>query len=76
MQFVLGDVSVDGAGVEDMNIEGLMTLSDWTGTSRVTEGNLIAYSATSQVGTSNADFTAEGGSAFNIFTRVIAMPVL
>jgi hypothetical protein len=57
MQFVLGDISVDGADVVDMNIEGRMTLADWTGISRITEGDLITYSSNSQVGTSDADFT-------------------
>ncbi|AGI70069.1 hypothetical protein OAN307_c47230 [Octadecabacter antarcticus 307] len=57
MQLVIGDISVDGAEPEGMNIEGWMTLTDWIGTTRVTEGNLITYSASSEIGTTNVDFS-------------------
>ncbi|SMX41905.1 DUF2125 domain-containing protein [Octadecabacter ascidiaceicola] len=58
LRFEIGKVSVDGAtGLEEMAIEGFMTLANWGGTSHVTEGNLIAYTAETVVGASEADFT-------------------
>ncbi|MCW1952067.1 MAG: DUF2125 domain-containing protein [Octadecabacter sp.] len=66
LRFEIGDVSVDGAaGLEKTAIEGFMTLTNWGGTSQVTEGNLINYTAEAQVGTTEADFTfdAENVSA-------------
>ena len=58
LRFEIGEVSVDGAaGFEKMAIEGFMTLASWGGTSHVTEGNLISYTAESEVGTTEADFT-------------------
>lgn len=58
LRFEIGDVSVDGAaGLEEMAIEGFMTLTNWGGTSHVTEGNMINYTAETEVGTTEADFT-------------------
>ena len=69
IQIVIGDISVDDATVADMKVEGLMTLTDWTGTTRVTEGNLITYSAASQVGTTNVDFTFSGDNVSSRSTQ-------
>ncbi len=69
IQIVIGDISVDDATVEDMKVEGLMTLTDWTGTTRVTEGNLITYTAASQVGTTNVDFTVSGDNVSSRTTQ-------
>ncbi|AKS47586.1 hypothetical protein SAMN05444287_2760 [Octadecabacter temperatus] len=58
LRFEIGDVSVDGAtGLEKIAIEGFMTLANWGGTSQVTEGNLITYTADTEIGASEADFT-------------------
>lgn len=70
MQFVIGDVSVDGADTEEMNIEGLMTLSDWIGTTRVTESNLLTYSASSEIGTTNVDFTFSADNVSSQSSRI------
>ncbi|MFB1024028.1 MAG: DUF2125 domain-containing protein, partial [Octadecabacter sp.] len=69
IQLVISDIFVDDATVADMNVEGLMTLTDWTGTTRVTEGNLITYSTASQVGTTNVDFTFSGDNVSSRSTQ-------
>ena len=58
LRLEIGDVSVDGAiGVEKTVIEGFMTFASLGATSHVTEGNLISYTAESEIGTTEADFT-------------------
>lgn len=57
MTYEMTDVSVDGVDMDAMEIIGSMTIEGWTGTSRVTEGNLITYVAESEIGTTIADFT-------------------
>ncbi len=51
------NVTVDDAQGEAVSITGGMTLDTFTNVSRVTEGNLITYTAQSETGTSNAEFT-------------------
>ena len=58
MRFEVVNVEVEGdPGVEDFSVEGFMTLSSWTGTTQITEGNLINFTTDSEVGETTADFT-------------------
>ncbi len=57
MKYEVTNVTVDGADMDDVDVTGNMTIEGWNGTSRVTEGNLITYTAASEIGTTTADFT-------------------
>lgn len=57
LQFSIENLSVDGADVDTMEIDGVMTMTGYSGTSNITEGNLIAYTADAQIGATDADFT-------------------
>ncbi len=55
MQFA--DVEVTGGETESFALEGWVTLDSFSGETRVTEGNLISYTAQTETGESAADFT-------------------
>lgn len=57
LRFEVGDISASGSPEGEFNIDGFFEISSSTGTTRVTEGNLIAYSADTEVGETNAEFT-------------------
>ncbi|MBT8411222.1 MAG: DUF2125 domain-containing protein [Octadecabacter sp.] len=60
LRMEIGDLTTDGVDAPGISVEGFLALDFWTGQSRVTEGNLITYTSTSEVGTSTADFTIGG----------------
>ena len=60
LRMEIGDFTTDAADAPDMTVEGFLALDFWTGQSRVTEGNMITHTSTSEVGTSTADFTIAG----------------
>jgi hypothetical protein len=51
IQPLIGDISLMTPPVADMNVEGRMTLTDWTGTTRLQAS--IYLPTASQVGTTN-----------------------
>ncbi|MCF2871347.1 DUF2125 domain-containing protein [Octadecabacter sp. G9-8] len=57
LRFDVTNAQADGPNADEFEIEGAFTMDFWTGTSTVTEGNLINYTSTSEVGNSGADFT-------------------
>ncbi len=58
LQISFGNITVDAADdIEDAEVEGVVTLSEYSGTSHVVEGNLIEYVSDMEIGTTNADFT-------------------
>lgn len=60
LRLEIGDIAVDAADAPDMTVEGFVEIEYWTGQSHVTEGNLITYTSTSEVGTSSAAFSIAG----------------
>lgn len=55
IRFEAGDITMDDPMSEKMTFEGFATFTEWVGTSQVTEGNVIAYTANSTVGDSVID---------------------
>jgi hypothetical protein len=61
IRFEVNDAQADGVSPAGFKIDGAFTMDAWTGTSTVTEGNLISYTSESEVGNSEADFTFTAG---------------
>ena len=57
LRFEAGKIDIQDNMPTQMSIEGVFTMESWDGSTRITEGNLITYSAESQTGQSNGDFT-------------------
>lgn len=58
LRFEIASIDIEGGEPVDFSMEGSVTLSEWTGNTRVTEGDLITYSASSNTGLVTADFDA------------------
>lgn len=56
LRFQSDDLTLEGSE-EEITIDGFMTLDSWTGTSQVTEGDVITYSAQSDTGMTVVEFT-------------------
>jgi len=71
LRFDINDVAVEASGdVPEMEVEGFVSLTEWTGTSRVTEGNLIGYTTSSTVGVTEAEFTFDIDNVTSRSTQV------
>lgn len=58
LRFEAGDITMEGdPSLAGATVDGFLTLDSWVGTSRITEGNIISYTAASTTGESTADFT-------------------
>lgn len=55
LQFNINELSLDGAGAEDIDVSGFVNIANWTGESRVTEGNVITLTSSSFVGLTEVD---------------------
>lgn len=57
LQLVVDNITVNGAAVEAMEVDGVLNMAGFSGTTKVNEGNLIEYTADMEIGETNADFT-------------------
>lgn len=51
------DVSLNSAGIEDVDLEGYYLLSSYSAETQVTVGNLVTYVAQAEIGETSGDFT-------------------
>ncbi|MDB4213265.1 DUF2125 domain-containing protein [Octadecabacter sp.] len=68
--FDVVDATIDGPDSDSFEIDGTLSMESWTGTSNVTEGNLISYTSDSVLGTSATDFTFSAGSLVSKSTQM------
>jgi hypothetical protein len=56
LRFDFANLAIDGAGAENMSGEGFVAVDSWTGSAQVTEGDVITYSGSSEVGNTTSEF--------------------